>query len=222
MERKRVIVESPLSGDFLTNRRYATWCCRYLHESGYSPLASHLVAPWFMDDRDAEDRSAGIDMPWFWLPDVSHHFFTDFGMSSGMLGALRRCRERGIPTLEDATLPRKYLKSFLDGLWPPHTPGFGPDQAEPRAEDFDLQAGGAGLSVAEAVEKYGPVALPPGWCDPDHPNFDAALYERALAEQEAYDKTLSPQEEAQRTAELIEALREVLKLPPKSAPPESR
>lgn len=213
MERQRIIIESPLSGDFLNNRRYATWCCRHMHEAGYSPLASHLVAPWFMDDRDAEDRAAGIDMPWFWLPGVPHIFFVDFGMSSGMLAAESRCRFLGIPTFDEARLPPGHLKSFLDGLWPPHTPGFGPDQDE--AEDFDLQAGGRGMSVAEVVKRY-------GWCNPDHPDFDEGAFKRALAEQDAYDESLSPEEEKHRTAELIESLREVLKLPPKSIPPESR
>lgn len=216
MERQRIIIESPLSGDFITNRRYATWCCRYMHEAGYSPLASHLVAPWFMDDRDAEDRAAGIEMPWFWLPDVPHHFFIDFGMSSGMVAALQRCRAFGIPTLEDISLPARYLQSFQNGKWPPHTPGFGPEQEE----DFDIQAGGLGLSLAEAVERYGEhVELPRGWCDPEHPSFDPAAFERALLEQEAYDRSLSPEVEARRTAELIESLQEV---PPKRVPPESR
>lgn len=210
MERKRVIVESPLSGDFVTNRRYATWCCRHLHEGGYSPLASHLVAPWFMDDRDAEDRAAGIDMPWFWLPDVPHHFFIDFGMSNGMVSALHRCRALAIPTLENVTLPPAHLKSFLEGRWPPHTPGFGSAEDEP-ADDL------AGL------ERFAPLrGLPRGWCDPEHANYDPIMYTQALADQEAYDKSLSPAAEAQTTADLIESLREVLKLPPKSKPPESR
>lgn len=193
MERKRVVIESPLKGDFLTNRRYATWCCRHMHEAGYSPLASHLVAPWFMDDRDAEDRAAGFDMPWFWLPDVPHAFFTDFGMSPGMDAALHRCRAEFIPTIEEARLPPEHLKRFLKGEWPPHTPGFGPDEA-----------------------------APPGWCDPDHQNFDRARFEQALVEQEEYERTLTSEEEAQTTVDLIENLRKILNLPPKSAPPSSR
>jgi hypothetical protein len=182
MERPRVVIESPLSGDFLKNRRYATWCCRYMHEAGFSPLASHLVAPWFMDDRDAVDRAAGIDMPWFWLPDVPHHFFTDFGMSSGMVAALDRCRGLGISTLEEATLPPHYLQLFLDGEWPAHTPGFGPD---------------AGLVR--------------GWCDPDNENYDAALVEQADREADEWERALSPDEGTTRTVDMLESLREVLR-----------
>jgi hypothetical protein len=210
MKRQRIIIESPLSGDFLNNRRYATWCCREMHEAGYSPLASHLVAPWFMDDRDAEDRAAGIDMPWFWLPDVPHIFFIDFGISLGMVSALQRCRVLGIPTMENFNLSARYLRGFLDGKWPPHTPGFGPEQAE-TDDDF------------RGLERLGPLrGLPPGWCDPENGNYDPVMFEQALTEQEAYDESLSSSDETQKTAELLESAGEVLKLPPRSGPPESR
>lgn len=126
MERSRIIIESPLKGDFATNRLYATWCCRHMHECGYSPLASHLVAPWFLDDRVDDERQAGITMPWFWQPDVPHYFFIDLGESGGMLAGKEHCLELGIRIVEDNKLPMQYWQRFEGGEPPPHTPGFGP------------------------------------------------------------------------------------------------
>jgi hypothetical protein len=177
MEHQRIIIESPLNGDFATNRRYATWCCRHMHECGYSPLASHLVAPWFMDDRIAADRDAGIGMPWFWLPDVTHYFFMDLGMSTGMLRALERCHNEGIPTFEGNRLPLRHLQSFQSGQWPPHTPGFGPEEPRRSESGFKLEVG-----VARAL------GITPS------------------AEQHAYDESLPTADEVILGGELIESL----------------
>jgi hypothetical protein len=124
MNQQKVVVESPLKGDFATNRLYATWCCRHLHESGFAPIASHLLDPWFLDDREEADRAAGISMPWFWLPDAPHFFFVDLGLSSGMVAARLRCTELGIPISEDCRLPALLWEAFRRGEQPPHTPGF--------------------------------------------------------------------------------------------------
>ena len=117
------VVESPLKGNFAVNRLYATWCCRHLHDCGFSPLASHLLAPWFLDDRVEDERQAGIRMPWFWQTDVPHYFFRGLGLSSGMIFAKGRCLELGIPTF-DEELPQPYWEAFQRSEQPPHTPGF--------------------------------------------------------------------------------------------------
>lgn len=124
MDRRRVVLESPLKGNFTANRLYATWCCRHLHELGYSPIASHLLAPWFLDDRKEDERAAGIDMPWMWQPDVPHFFFVDLGISSGMMAAKVRCLELGIDVSEGHRLPPPYWEAYLSDAEPPHTPGF--------------------------------------------------------------------------------------------------
>ena len=124
MDHTRVVLESPLKGNFQLNRLYASWCCRYLYELGYSPLASHFVAPWFLDDRVEEERRAGMGMPWFWLPDVPHYCFVDLGVSSGMVAAKTRCAELGIQFSDGHTLPPPHWQAFLRGEAPPHTPGF--------------------------------------------------------------------------------------------------
>ena len=124
MERRRVVLESPLKGDFSSNRLYATWCCRHLHELGYSPIASHLLAPWFLDDRRDDEREAGINMPWFWQLDVPHFFFVELGTSGGMVAAKLRCVELGIEVSEGHRLPPAYWAAFQQRVQPPHTPGF--------------------------------------------------------------------------------------------------
>lgn len=154
-----------------------------MHEQGYAPIASHLVAPWFMDDRVLAEREAGIDMPWFWLPGVPHHFFVDLGESSGMRAARDRCQALGLPFVDGCRLPAEQLAMHREGRWPPHTPGFGPE----------------------------PSVLPQGWCDPEHPNFDELTFERALEEQAEFDRrTASSEEENRKTADLLGTLREVL------------
>jgi len=95
-----------------------------MYECGYAPIASHLIFPSYLDDRVDEERRAGIDMPWVWLPDVPHYFFTDLGVSTGMNLGLERCRELGIEVSEGNRLPPRHWQAFLDEGSPPHTPGF--------------------------------------------------------------------------------------------------
>jgi len=125
---KRIVIESPLkpSGQWTFNdhRRYALWCCRHMYESGYGAIASHLIFPFYLDDRVDVERAAGIDMPWVWQPDVPHYFFEDLGVSQGMTLGRQRCVDFGIEIHEGNRLPPGHWAAFLDGQAPPHTPGF--------------------------------------------------------------------------------------------------
>lgn len=126
MTRERVVVESPLAGDVARNMRYAAWCCRVLVDDGKSPLASHFLCPWFLDDAVPTERTIGIDCPWVWQPDVEHVFFIDHGVSRGMIAAMSRCTTEGIP-LNFTKLITDYpgaWDEFNRGAWPPHTKGF--------------------------------------------------------------------------------------------------
>lgn len=125
-ERKRIVIESPLSGDFLRNLRFALWCCRATYLAGYAPAASHLLCPWFMDDRSPEERADGIDWPWFWQPDIPHWFCTDLGISDGMYRAAERCglSVSQIRSIELSVYAPSAWAAFERGEWPPHTPGF--------------------------------------------------------------------------------------------------
>lgn len=127
VDTRKVVIESPLSGDFRNNFRFLLWCCRAVWlEEGKHAIASHMLNPWFMDDTDPEERKAGIANPWVWDPDVTHMFFTDLGMSRGMVEACNRCGELCILCI--STTLRVYrpscFEAFERGEWPPHTPGF--------------------------------------------------------------------------------------------------
>ena len=90
-----IVIESPLkpteTRSFKDHRRYALWCCRHMFECGYGAIASHLLFPMYLDDRIEDERTAGIEMPWVWLPHVPHYFFEDLGFSTGMTLAKQRC-----------------------------------------------------------------------------------------------------------------------------------
>lgn len=123
----KVVVESPLKGDFSKNLRYALWCQRALWlVDRQQAIASHTTCPWFLDDDKHEERTAGINWDWFWQLDAEHVFFIDLGWSDGMLEAWETCDKRGIrrTTLElDKYCPDAW-KRFKEGEWPPHTEGF--------------------------------------------------------------------------------------------------
>ena len=95
-----------------------------MYECGYGAIASHLIFPFFLDDRVGVERAAGIDMPWVWLPDVPHYFFEDLGVSTGMRLGRQRCLDLGIEIHDGNRLPPRHLMAFVAGLLPPHTPGF--------------------------------------------------------------------------------------------------
>jgi hypothetical protein len=58
---KRVVIESPLSGDFARNKRYALWCAYHCRTLGEAAYASHLFFTQFLDDEDPESRTFGIE-----------------------------------------------------------------------------------------------------------------------------------------------------------------
>ena len=125
----RVVVESPLTGDHVRNFRFLLWCLRavWVVDKTYG-LASHLINPWFMDDGDADERTAGMNNEHVWQPDVPHWLFLDLGMSGGMTAAIKRCEgsEPKIP-LQCLHLSTYHLESwaaFERGEWPPRTAGF--------------------------------------------------------------------------------------------------
>lgn len=129
MKPRKMVVESPLSAPdragIRENVRFALWCCRALELSGYDPICSHVVKPWWLDGHVPQERERGIASSWFWSG-ATHVFFTDLGTSRGMRAALARCRreiiEHSDVALEDYC-PDSW-NAFKRGEWPPHTAGF--------------------------------------------------------------------------------------------------
>lgn len=115
---KRVVVESPLSGDFAKNKRYALWCAYHCRTLGEAAYASHLFFPQFLDDEDPESRTFGIEAGYTWsqAADVVA-FYVDFGMSPGMLKAEQRWSNHD---RQYRKLPAEMLAQFAAG-WVPKT-----------------------------------------------------------------------------------------------------
>lgn len=57
---RRVILESPYSGDIETNIAYARRCMRDSLLRGEAPIASHLLYTQVLKDDDVQERAQGI------------------------------------------------------------------------------------------------------------------------------------------------------------------
>jgi hypothetical protein len=82
---RRVIIESPLAGDYEANRAYALDCMRDSIKRGESPYASHVLLPLVLDDTNESQRELGIALGFAWgeLADA-RVFYIDRGVSRGM------------------------------------------------------------------------------------------------------------------------------------------
>lgn len=82
---RRVIIESPLSGDFDANVLYARRCLLDSLNRGEAPLASHLLYPQVLDDNLSQERELGImaGLVWGQCADATV-VYTDRGISHGM------------------------------------------------------------------------------------------------------------------------------------------
>lgn len=118
----RTIIESPLSGDFKRNIRYARLCLIHCLRRGWTPYASHLIITQVWDDMDDELREKGITAGHAWYPGAQQSaVFTDLGRSDGM--------NRGINVAIKLNIPVRYeqldpdLMAMLDGEMPKATDG---------------------------------------------------------------------------------------------------
>jgi len=112
---RRVIIESPLSGDFKRNIRYARLCMLDCLRRGEAPFASHLLYTQVWDDCDDELRAKGIKAghEWYKGADLCA-IYTDLGESDGMRkGVLAAQRAQGWVRRERRRLPAD-LMAMLD------------------------------------------------------------------------------------------------------------
>ena len=104
---KRVVVESPYAGDVARNVAYEKAAVRDCLTRGEAPIASHLLftQPGVLRDEVRADRTLGIAAGHAWISVADLvAFYTDFGMSSGMVGA-RKVAERLGVQMETRSLP---------------------------------------------------------------------------------------------------------------------
>jgi len=118
----RVVIESPLAGDFERNRRYALWCAYHCCTRGEAAYASHLVFPQFLDDQNPEHREFGIQAGYEWAQCGGIiAFYLDLGTSYGMKRAYKRWENK---VVDERRLPREMFEAFERGEYPGSTAGF--------------------------------------------------------------------------------------------------
>ena len=86
------IVESPYAGDLVRNKLYLKRAILHSIGCDETPFASHAFYTQFLDDRAADKRLLGLQLGYeFWEYAKLIAFYTDYGMTTGMLHAHARC-----------------------------------------------------------------------------------------------------------------------------------
>lgn len=117
---KRVIIESPLAGNFAPNdmsleaqyarrlnKEYARKCMRDSLMRGEAPLASHLLydQEGILNDTVSHERIMGMEAGFAWGEKADLvAVYTDRGISSGMKAGMDKAERNGIPS-EYRTIP---------------------------------------------------------------------------------------------------------------------
>ena len=124
----KVVIESPLAGNFERNIRYARLCALDCRMRGEAAYASHLLFTQFLDDRSQEDREFGIAAGFEWarLADLVALYW-DLGISAGMCKAREYWLSIGMK-LEPRKLPRELMTQLSNGFELIATPGHQKDK----------------------------------------------------------------------------------------------
>lgn len=111
---KRVILESPYSGNVEKNVAYAKLCIKDMLMNNEAPIASHLLftQPGILDDLEPEERKLGIKAGHIWMAVADYVvFYVDLGYSNGMLEGLKSAELFGISVFY-RKLPNNILDQF--------------------------------------------------------------------------------------------------------------
>ena len=116
---KRVILESPYSGNVEENLKYAKRCMINSLMRGEAPIASHLLYTQFLDDSKENERKLGITAGLTWVPvaDMSV-IYVDRGITNGMVkGIAAAYAAKGYKSIEYRRLdpPPKPFYILLSG-----------------------------------------------------------------------------------------------------------
>jgi hypothetical protein len=109
---RRVVIESPYSGDVAANVAYARACVRDSLRRGEAPIASHLLytQDGILRDSIPEERSLGMRAGWEWYGCADAIvFYLDRGWSGGMLRGLEIAAEQ---LQRDLLAPRLVYRSL--------------------------------------------------------------------------------------------------------------
>ena len=104
---KLVYLESPFAGEVTRNIKYARACMADSLRRGESPIASHLLytQDGILDDTIPEERKRGMEAGFNFAEKCEASvFYTDLGMSSGMIDGIHRAKDCG-REIEFRTLP---------------------------------------------------------------------------------------------------------------------
>ena len=102
---RRVIIESPLSGDVIKNTEFARACLKHSLQLGEAPLISHLLYTQVLDDTVPNEREKGMNAGFAWnLVAEVVVVYTNLGISRGMKAGIALANENNIP-VEYRTLP---------------------------------------------------------------------------------------------------------------------
>lgn len=119
---KRVVIESPLAGDFVRNLRYARLCSLDCIRRKEAPYASHLLLTQFLDDAIPEERKVGMEAGFAWAAVGSLvAVYEDLGISIGMQMGIDNAVRRG-QLIEYRRLPPDLL-ALIDQGAPTKTAG---------------------------------------------------------------------------------------------------
>lgn len=95
----KVLIESPLKGDYEMNRAYACECCRDSLERGEAPIAFHILydQPGILDDKNPKERDQGILASKAWYAVVDRvAVYLDLGISPGMSAGIEYAESLGV------------------------------------------------------------------------------------------------------------------------------
>ena len=104
---RRVIVESPYSGDVPRNLAYARRCLLHGLRRNEAPLASHLLYTQVLDDMQSHERELGMHAGFAWTQFADAVVvYTDCGISRGMNEGISIAKSFNIP-VEYRSLEKK-------------------------------------------------------------------------------------------------------------------
>lgn len=87
-----VYICSPFAGDIEGNIANAKRYCRFAVDSGYIPIAVHLLFPQFMDDADPDERELALIFGNAVMSKCSEVWVFGERISSGMASEIRRAK----------------------------------------------------------------------------------------------------------------------------------